>query len=125
MIPMTAAALVLASARRRTSGSSEGGTLRDDSVEDQGPVPSIGMDDETPLGDSPEVHGTISPRDLPVGHPGRQEAERQAGGWGGRTRGDREGGATGTRRPLSPEHEDVLEGGEHAAAREGRWPSAD
>jgi hypothetical protein len=38
----------------------------------------------------------------------------------GPTRGDREGGATGPRRPSGPEHEDVLEGGEHAAAREGR-----
>jgi hypothetical protein len=50
----------------------------------------------------------------------RQEAERQAGGWGGRTRGHPGGGATGPRRPLRPEREDVLEGGERAAAREGR-----
>jgi hypothetical protein len=36
-------------------------------------------DDETPLGDSPEVHDEISPHDLPKDHRGRKEAEREAG----------------------------------------------
>jgi hypothetical protein len=36
-------------------------------------------DDETDLGDTPEAHDEISPHDLPKGHPGRQEAEREAG----------------------------------------------
>jgi hypothetical protein len=35
-------------------------------------------DEETPLGDSPEAHDEITPHDLPPGHPGRHEAERQA-----------------------------------------------
>jgi hypothetical protein len=50
--------------------------------------PGIGPDDKTPLGDSPEVHDEISPRDLPLDNPGRQEAERQAARSGGVTRGD-------------------------------------
>lgn len=45
-------------------------------------------DDETPLGDTPEAHDEISPHDLPLGHPGRQAAERQAGGEQGTTRGN-------------------------------------
>lgn len=45
-------------------------------------------DDETPLGDTPEAHDEISPHDLPKDHPGRAEAERQAGGSDGTTRGD-------------------------------------
>lgn len=35
-------------------------------------------DDETPLGDTPEAHDTLTPHDLPKDHPGRQEAEREA-----------------------------------------------
>jgi hypothetical protein len=36
-------------------------------------------DDETPAGDTPEAHDEISPHDLPKSHPGRAEAEREAG----------------------------------------------
>jgi len=36
-------------------------------------------DDETPAGDTPEAHDEISPHDLPKDHPGREQAERQAG----------------------------------------------
>lgn len=57
----------------------------DESSEPLGPLTP---DDETPLGDTPEVHDEISPHDLPPGHPGRAEAERQAGGPAGTTRGD-------------------------------------
>lgn len=45
-------------------------------------------DDETELGDTPEAHDEISPHDLPPGHPGREEAERLAGGEDGVTRGN-------------------------------------
>ena len=45
------------------------------------PVP-FAPDDETPAGDTPEVHDEISPHDLPKDHPGRQEAEDQAAGDG-------------------------------------------
>jgi hypothetical protein len=47
-----------------------------------------GQDDETELGDTPEAHDEISPHDLPPGHPGRDEAERLAGGEDGVTRGN-------------------------------------
>ena len=50
--------------------------------------PGIGPDDETPLGDTTEVHDEITPRDIPRDHPGRQEAEKQAARSGGVTRGD-------------------------------------
>jgi hypothetical protein len=47
-------------------------------------------DDETPLGDSPEVHDEISPHDLPKGHAGRAQAERDAQeSESGTTRGNR------------------------------------
>jgi hypothetical protein len=45
-------------------------------------------DDETPAGDTPEAHDEISPLDLPPDHPGRQEAERRAGGVEGTTEGN-------------------------------------
>ena len=48
--------------------------------------------DESPLGDSSQVHDEVSPHDLPVGHPGRAAAERIAGE-GGTTRGHAAGGA--------------------------------
>ena len=50
--------------------------------------PGIGPDKETPLGDTPEVHDEITPHDIPLDSPGRQEAERQASLSGGLTRGD-------------------------------------
>jgi hypothetical protein len=53
------------------------------------PLGPMTPDEETPLGDTPEAHDEISPHDLPKDHPGRQEAERQSGGEGGTTRGNR------------------------------------
>jgi hypothetical protein len=43
-------------------------------------IPSAHLvaDDETAAGDTPEVHNEISPHDLPIDHPGRPAAERQA-----------------------------------------------
>ena len=55
------------------------------------PIPSAAhaADDERPLGDTAEAHDEISPHDLPVDHPGRKAAERQAGGSpAGTTEGD-------------------------------------
>jgi hypothetical protein len=57
----------------------------DDADEPLGPMTP---DDETPLGDTPEAHDRLSPVDLPPDHPGRQEAERQAGGTEGTTKGN-------------------------------------
>ena len=56
--------------------------------ESSAPLGPITPDDETPLGDTPEAHDEISPHDLPLDPPGREEAERQAGGDEGETRGD-------------------------------------
>jgi len=47
----------------------------DESPEPLGPMTP---DDETPAGDTPEAHDEISPHDIPPGHPGRAEAEREA-----------------------------------------------
>ena len=49
--------------------------------------PGIGPDKETPLGDTPEVHDEITPHDIPLDSPGRQEAERRASLSGGLTHG--------------------------------------
>ncbi len=51
------------------------------------PLGPLTPDDETPLGDTPEAHDEISPHDLPPDHPGRAQAEREAGERG-TTRGD-------------------------------------
>ena len=48
-------------------------------TESDEPLGPVTPDEETDLGDTPEAHDEISPHDLPKGHPGRQEAERQAG----------------------------------------------
>jgi hypothetical protein len=42
------------------------------------PLGPMTPDDETPAGDTPEAHDELSPHDLPAGHPGRAEAEREA-----------------------------------------------
>ena len=52
------------------------------------PLGPLTPDDERPLGDTPEVHDEISPRDLPRDHPGRQAADEQAEAPGDTTRGD-------------------------------------
>jgi hypothetical protein len=46
----------------------------DDAEEPLGPLTP---DDETPLGDSPELHDEITPHDLPPDHPGRVEVARR------------------------------------------------
>ena len=45
-------------------------------------------DDETEVGDTPEAHDEIAPVDLPPDHPGRRQAERDAGGAEGATKGN-------------------------------------
>jgi hypothetical protein len=56
------------------------GSLEQAMSDNTDPVPSahIVPDDVTALGDTPEAHDEISPHDLPVDHPGRVAAERQA-----------------------------------------------
>jgi hypothetical protein len=54
------------------------------------PLGPVTPDDERPAGDTPEAHDEITPHDLPKGHPGRAEAERDAAESGsGSTRGNR------------------------------------
>lgn len=55
------------------------------------PIPATHLipDDETPAGDTPEAHDELNPHDLPMDHPGRSAAERQAGE-DRTTRGDRQ-----------------------------------
>jgi hypothetical protein len=74
-VPMTAAAVMFATARRHTVAEPDG-HQRDVSTEEDGAFPGIGFDDRSPLGDTPEVHDDLSPHDVPVGHPARRRAHR-------------------------------------------------
>jgi hypothetical protein len=66
VFPITALALLVATTRAKTAASPEG-RLRDASAEaDEDPYPGIGLDADTPLGDTPE-------------HSGEQGHERAAG----------------------------------------------
>jgi hypothetical protein len=58
-------------------GDSQQRAMRD---ADEGGLPKAHVvgDDETPLGDTPEVHSTVSPHDFPKGAPERQAAEEMA-----------------------------------------------
>ena len=74
VIPLTAVALWAATARAKTV--EEGGRLHDVSAGDhEDPLPGVGLDQERPLGDSPELHDDLSPHDLPKGHPSRKAVE--------------------------------------------------
>jgi hypothetical protein len=98
-IPATAATLVYATARRKTRVVSDD-EYEDESAEDMGAFPGIGLDDRRPLGDTPAAHDEIIPQDIPKDSPARQAAEQQAaegsGAEQGVTRGHAEGGAAGT-----------------------------
>ena len=62
LIPYSAALLLYATARSKTV--EEEGRRRDTSAEDLDPWPGIGVDDETPLGDTPE-HSEEEPAATP------------------------------------------------------------
>jgi hypothetical protein len=95
IIPMTGAALWVATTRAKTVP--EIARERDPAADDRNdPFPGVGADEVRPLGDTPEAHDEITPHDLPPGHPARHAAERQAHDLGGTTPGHREGGATDT-----------------------------
>lgn len=98
IIPMTGAALWVATARAKTRSAAD--QRRDPAAADnEDPFAGVGADESRPLGDTPEAHSEIIPRDLPPGHPGRREAELQADALGGTTPGHREGGAADTESP--------------------------
>ena len=65
----------------RESPSPHDGTRRE-------PLGPLTPDRQTPLGDTPEAHDEITEHDLPLGHPGRKAAERQAERGDGTTQGD-------------------------------------
>src|SRR3954469_10443214 len=54
------------------------------------PIPSTHLitDDERPVGDTPEAHDEVNPRDIPLDNPARHEAAEQAGGEDAETRGN-------------------------------------
>lgn len=83
LIPGTATALAVATARTETRETADG-ELVDLSREDRGPVPRLGLDSSRPLGDSPDVHGDIGVHDLPIDHPGRKALEHEVERTGGR-----------------------------------------
>jgi hypothetical protein len=56
--------------------------------DDGQPLGPATPDDRAPLGDTPEAHDEIIPQDLPKGHPGRPEAERQAAEGDGKVHGN-------------------------------------
>ncbi|HEY4094770.1 MAG TPA: hypothetical protein VGM33_04635 [Baekduia sp.] len=62
------------------------GAPHDEDAEE--PLGPATPDDETDLGDTPEAHDEIVPQDLPKGHPGRPEAEREAAEGDGTVRGN-------------------------------------
>ena len=96
-VPATAVVLAMALAREKSVA--EGGRVRDATAEDHGdPFPGLGLDDETAVGDTPDAHDEITPHDVPKDHPSRREAERQAGGPHGTTRGSVPGAAGPRRR---------------------------
>src|ERR671934_1136546 len=54
------------------------------------PLGPVTPDEGRPVGDTGEAHDEITPHDLPKGHPGRTEAEREAReSESGATRGNR------------------------------------
>jgi hypothetical protein len=63
VIPLSAVALLLATMRSRTAESD--GRLRDDSGDpDHDPFPGLGMDDQTPLGDTPDHSDSFDEPDV-------------------------------------------------------------
>jgi hypothetical protein len=75
------------STERPDDGEGDSAPPHDDEADE--PLGPMTPDDETPLGDTPEAHDELSPHDLPPDHPGREEAERLAGGTDGETKGGR------------------------------------
>ena len=75
------------STERPGDGEGHSAPPHDDEADE--PLGPMTPDDETPLGDTPEAHDELSPHDLPPDHPGREEAERLAGGDDGDTKGNR------------------------------------
>jgi hypothetical protein len=75
LIPLTAVGIWMAHTRQRSAAAS--GDERDLAASDHtDPIPAIGADALRPMGDSPEVHSSLGPHDLPKDHPARRTVER-------------------------------------------------
>jgi hypothetical protein len=59
VIPTTAVAIVIATARAKIEESD--GRPQDTNLADDEPLPGLGLDDATPLGDHPEIHDDMTP----------------------------------------------------------------
>ena len=92
VLVLLVAALFAGNALMRKRVASRHDSIEDAMSDEKEPLPSAHLipDNQTPAGDTPEAHDEINPHDLPPDHPGRQEAEAQAGGEEGTTRGDEE-----------------------------------
>jgi hypothetical protein len=78
IVPMTAAALWVATVRAKTRRLA-GDAVDASAGDSDDPFPGVGADDAHPLGDTPEIHDDISSHELPPGHPARRRADRRGG----------------------------------------------
>ena len=107
----------LLSGRHMRPGGDTQAAMRDD---EDWPLPSAHLtpDDETPAGDTTEVHSEINPHDLPPDHPGRQAAEKQVAEAGTfETTGNERGGAGGRFRGRDDATEERTGEGQRSAER--------
>ena len=77
IIPLTAVSLFLATVRSKTAATDSG--LRDTSGDADDDSPGIGLDDQTPLGDTPEHSDALEEPEMPkiAARPPRRGARRQ------------------------------------------------
>jgi len=75
------------------------GDIEAEMSDNEDPIPSAHLipDDTRPTGDTPEAHDELSPHDVPLSSPMREDVEAQAGGEEGEgaTRGNRFGASGG------------------------------
>lgn len=108
---------LLSGRHMRRHGGDTQAAMRDD---EDWPLPSAHLtpDDETPAGDTTEVHSEINPHDLPPDHPGRQAAEKQVAEAGTfETTGNERGGAGGRFRGRDDATEERTGEGQRSAER--------
>jgi hypothetical protein len=84
LLVIVAAWLIVNQAARKRVADRHGGDTARALSDEREPIPSTHLitDDERPLGDTPEAHDEIHPRDIPKDNPARQKAEEQTAGGG-------------------------------------------
>jgi hypothetical protein len=82
LVAIVAAALIVNQAARKRVARRHGGDTGRALSDEREPIPSTHLitDDERALGDTPDAHDEIHPRDIPKDNPARQEAEEQTAG---------------------------------------------